>query len=344
MIDSFIFLSPILLLGVVALLGFVGCLSKPAPPIGIVTISPASGPSTGNTPVTITGMGEIFNDSVAVKFGSPPNESDVPATRVNDNVVTAVTPMHAAGPVAVEADYSVDGNDFKCVLADGSFFTYYDPIIPLQPPALSRVTAGSTNSASLPAATGRYLVIATVQWGAGGGATLNTPSAPGANFIQIGVTDMLTPQRVATFYAFADLGSGLTVTATLTGTTNTDFNLLVSAYGNADPTSAPVLPVSGSGSGIAPAPSLNLPTATLAPGDVIYVVAIARLMGGLLKGQWAPGAGATPQIGAGGYLLLETYLLAQSDIDAGQITVTATDQIGSATSRWYLFAMGIVHS
>ena len=69
-----------------------------APPaIPTVTgISPTSGPVTGGTPVTITGSN--FTGATKVKFGTAPASS---VTWVNATQITAVSPVHAAGPVDV---------------------------------------------------------------------------------------------------------------------------------------------------------------------------------------------------------------------------------------------------
>src|SRR5262249_18306932 len=149
----------------------------------------------------------------------------------------------------------------------GTFFVFYDVVVPLMPPALSRKGGGTTNSASLPSFAGTKLVIATLEWGGGGALTL---SAPGVTFTPAGTTDILNPQQVATFYAIVDLSSGLTVNANLSVASTTDFNLLLSAYDHADPASAPTSPISKQGTGTNPAPSLTLQTSALAAGDLIY--------------------------------------------------------------------------
>jgi hypothetical protein len=355
MIDSFILLAPILLLGVVALLGFIGCYhAGQFKGDTSATISPVSGPTAGGTLVTVTG-GVITPDAsdpavnIIVKFGTPPDEADVPGTFLSGVSFTANTPPHAPGAVSVELDYYIASIDLhtKAVLPDGSFFTYYDPVVALLPPVLSRITGMTgvtTNSASLPAFSGTKLVVVTVEWNAGGATMLNTPTSPGVTFNPIGATDSLNPQDAATFFAFADLSSGITVTVTLNKPTNSDFNLLVSAYDNVDPASMPAAPASQQGIGTTPGPSLVFSTSALAPGDLIYAVAIARGAGTALKGSWSAGQGFTPQIGQNDYLLLETYVLQQSDITTGQLTVTATDADGTATSNWYIFATAIKHA
>lgn len=349
MIDLFILFTPILLLGIVALLGFVGCYT----PIHVTnsdgSVTPASGPTAGGTVVTLGGT-IIFGSAsevkdIVAKFDTPPNDINVPGAWLNTNQFTATTPPHPAGPVGVELDFeSSDGEVIANVsLPSGSFFTYYDNVALLPPAALSRKNTGAVNTATLPAAAGIKLLVATVQWGAGGGAALTSLAAPGVAFIPTGTTDILNPQQVATFYAFADLTAGITVTATLSAATNTDFNLLLSAYDNVDPTSIPAVPLSKQGVGTSPAPAVVVPATTLAPGDLIYAVAIARNAATVLSGSWLPGTGFVGEVGQNDYLMLEIYLLQQSDIDAGQISVTATDADGTANSRWYIFAMAIKH-
>ncbi|MHB8799707.1 MAG: IPT/TIG domain-containing protein [Thermoanaerobaculia bacterium] len=71
-----------------------GTVSVPTPSIG--SVAPASGPSAGGTSVVISGSN--FQSGAAVAFGG------VPATGVNvasANSITATTPPHAAGAVAV---------------------------------------------------------------------------------------------------------------------------------------------------------------------------------------------------------------------------------------------------
>src|SRR5262249_13877361 len=158
-----------------------------------------------------------------------------------------------------------------------------------------------------------------------------------------GTTDILNPQQVATFYAIVDLSSGLTVNANLSVASTTDFNLLLSAYDHADPASAPTSPISKQGTGTNPAPSLTLQTSALAAGDLIYASAVARNSSLVLNGSWSPGAPFTAEAGQNDYLLLANYVLQQSDVDAGQINITAADANGTATSRWYLYGAAIKH-
>jgi hypothetical protein len=104
MIDAFVLLTPILLLAILALLGFVGCnqvfgLNETIPAIDLNTIMPSSGPVQGGTPVTITGA--QLTGVTAVNFGAAPAvlRSDVMNSDVVLNVYTSMS--KSAGVVDV---------------------------------------------------------------------------------------------------------------------------------------------------------------------------------------------------------------------------------------------------
>ena len=349
MIDLFVLLTPIFLLGVVALLGFAGCQFTPNEDAGTITISPTSGLSSGGTAVTITGQVATIQSNAMVTFGESSTDTPVPATIVDMGLsVTAQTPAHAAGAVDVILTYnSKDVDNWRDLISYG--FTFYDPVTPVGTVLTIPATNVKTQSASLPAVPGNKLVIVTVVWGTSGGTALASLTAPGVTFSQIGTTDPLGLEFVATFYAVADLTSGITVTATLNTASAQDFDILISAYDHADPT--PVGPVSNRGTGTGSvsgttAPSLPFSIAALAPGDMIYAVAIAGNAADKLVGSWKPGQNLTAQIGQNGYLMLEVRVLQQSDIDMGTFPITATDSMAvnpPNASRWYLFGMAVRH-
>jgi hypothetical protein len=67
-------------------------------PVPAVTgVSPAAGPTTGGTSVTITGTG--FSNATAVKFGTTTAASSF--TVVSGTQITAVSPAQSAGPVYI---------------------------------------------------------------------------------------------------------------------------------------------------------------------------------------------------------------------------------------------------
>jgi hypothetical protein len=51
-----------------------------------------------------------------------------------------------------------------------------------------------------------------------------------------------------------------------------------------------------------------------------------------------------PESGQGSYLLLEDYALTAGDLGSPQINVNANNASGTATARWYVFAMRIKHA
>ncbi|MGH6760857.1 MAG: IPT/TIG domain-containing protein [Phyllobacterium sp.] len=105
----------------------------PAPPT-ISTVAPSSGVETGGTGVTINGTG--FTGATAVTFGGSPATS---ITVVNDTTITATTPAHAAGAVAV-AVTAPGGNVSK----PNGFI--YLPVAPVAGPASATVGFGSANN------------------------------------------------------------------------------------------------------------------------------------------------------------------------------------------------------
>jgi hypothetical protein len=66
----------------------------------VSAITPARGPTTGNTLVTLTGTG--FRDGMTVRLGDVPC---TPATVIDDTRVTCLTAAHLAGPVDATVAY-----------------------------------------------------------------------------------------------------------------------------------------------------------------------------------------------------------------------------------------------
>src|ERR1700745_1477224 len=108
-LDLFVILTPFLLLGVIALLGFVGCnqvfgLHETELAITVDSVTPQSGSTQGGTRVRITGG--TFDSGATVTFDG------VAATNVDasSHAINADTPgPHSSGPVDVPVTNS-DGN------------------------------------------------------------------------------------------------------------------------------------------------------------------------------------------------------------------------------------------
>jgi hypothetical protein len=327
MIDLFVILTPILVLGIIALLGFVGCdqvfgLKPVDPRISVDAVFPDSGTPAGGTNVVIAGS--EFQAGCTVTFGGNPASNIVV---LNDKKITAVTPQHSAGLVDVTVAKT---GEFAGIL-EGAFT--FAAVTHLQTVAIAG--GGSSLSVPLPDFGSGTLIVAAVEWG--GNATV---TVSGAAFTQIEI-DILNPQKVATFSA-TNVSGPITVTATLNAPTTTEANLLVSAYDFAG--AAPDGPGSAHGTGTSAI--LPLQTSALSPGDLLYSVAIARTGGAVLSGALIPGAAPafTAEAGAGSYRLVQDYVLQSTDVAAGQVNVGATNTSGTTTSVWYIFAMRIPHA
>ncbi|WP_416193271.1 IPT/TIG domain-containing protein [Nitrobacter sp. TKz-YC01] len=117
----------------------------------IISVTPNTGPATGGTPVTITGTN--FTGATAVTFGGTAATS---ITVINDSTITATTPAHAAGSVAV-AVTTPGGN---ASLPGG--FTYSAPVPTVTSHTL-QLTAGASGTVSLTqGATGGPFTAATI--------------------------------------------------------------------------------------------------------------------------------------------------------------------------------------
>jgi len=209
-------------------------------------------------------------------------------------------------------------------------------VTPLQAVLTNQSASGNPvqAQASLGKSPGSELVVVTVQWGGTGLVTLS----PAMNLVE---KDSFSGPagQVATYYAFVDLSNGLTVTASVPSSPETDLSLLVSAYDNVD-AGGPVNPTSQQKTFATPT-TLSFPISSQAPGDLIYAVAIERKASGGSAGSWSPGAGFTAYAGAGNFIMLEYQGLQQTDINAGSVNVTATDSTALNTYYWYLFAMAL---
>jgi hypothetical protein len=86
----------------------------------VVSVAPATGPTTGGTTVTITGTD--FVDPMSATFGGAP-ASDVTVT--SPTTLTCTTPPHAKGPVAVVVSQTTPPASTSAPFNNG--FTYVDP-------------------------------------------------------------------------------------------------------------------------------------------------------------------------------------------------------------------------
>jgi hypothetical protein len=108
----------------------------------ITSISPAAGPVTGGTTVTITGQN--FTGATSVTFGGIPCTS---LTVVSANVITCVTPAHPAGVVEVIVTTPV-GSNVTTGTANDFLYTTGPTVLSLNP------TVGACNGATVVTITG----------------------------------------------------------------------------------------------------------------------------------------------------------------------------------------------
>ena len=343
-IDAFVLLTPFLLLAVIVLLGFVGCTpfsgqDTSGPPTLSLTASPTSIAAGASSVLTWTVTSGVQTASIDKGTGQVYDATNPTAP------LTGTVIVHPP----VTTSYTISGLD-----ASGKPMTPATAMVtvtgaPPPPPSkivthLQTVTknapAGATLAVSLPAFPGAgKLIVVTVQWG---GAATVTLSAPGVTFTQI-ESDNLNPQQVVTFYA-TNVSAAITVTATLSAASTTEFNLLASAYDNVAAGSIPDRQGATQGTGTALA--LPFSTTGLTAGDMIYALAVTRTMASLLSGSLSPGTSPAfvPEAGQGTYILVEDYALTAANVGAPQVNVSATNAGGAANARWYIFAMRIKHA
>ena len=158
----------------------------PAPPT-LAGVSPASGPTAGGTPVTLTG--NHLTGTTGVMVGGV---AATGVTVVSDTQVNAVAPAHAAGP----ADVSVTTPGGTATLTTA--FTYIAPTFAFSPPsgALPNGTAGVqyTQAITVTGGTAPYGFSATglpegVAIDPGTGTLHGLPTTPGTYTIVVTVRD-----------------------------------------------------------------------------------------------------------------------------------------------------------
>ncbi|HKY29503.1 MAG TPA: phospholipase D-like domain-containing protein [Pyrinomonadaceae bacterium] len=187
--------------------------TRPAPVPTVTSVSPASGPDSGGTQVSISGSS--FASGATVQFGG------VPATNVNvvnATLMTATTPAHAAGTV----DVTVTNSDLQSGTLNNGF-TYQFPADPgNEPPQVSASASPTSGVAPLQVnftsnASDTDGVIVAFNWtfGDGGTSTAQSPShtyqQPGTFIAQVTVTDDMGATANALVTVQVDAQGGETV-------------------------------------------------------------------------------------------------------------------------------------
>ncbi len=113
----------------------------------VTGVNPTSGPTSGGTPVTVTGS-NLTNGSYTVYFGSSP----ATVTGASGSQITVTSPVHAAGTV----DVTVSNAGGTSAISAADQFTY---ITPNQPPVVTGVspTSGPTSGGTAVTVTGSNL-------------------------------------------------------------------------------------------------------------------------------------------------------------------------------------------
>jgi hypothetical protein len=316
MLDLFLILTPLLVLAVVALLGFVGCATFTAaeePPPAPTNPTLPTNTSLSASPTTAN-FGDKITFTAKVTATAPDGTPVVPSGLVDLKEAPATLStksIDTAGATSFDVTTLTPGiHNLTADYAGNSSF-YPSPSSPVKvtinaaPSTLpvahivtipKKTPGGTSLSIMLPAlAAPGKLIIAVVEWGGAANVTLT-----GAAFTLIS-NYYLNPQQVSVFYANSITGS-ITVTATLSAASSTEFNLIVSVYDHADPVAAPDEPGNTEGTGTAA--TLLFQTVGLNAGDLLYAVAVARSSGLVLSGSLSPGTtpAFTPAAGQGSYI------------------------------------------
>jgi hypothetical protein len=329
MIDTFALLAPLFLLGVVALLGFVGCdrvfgLTQVDPPaIEPSDVIPAFGPSAGGTSVQIRGTSLAGVDQLT--FGG------IDATSfsvIGDTEIDAVTPANPAGPVNVVLTRTADSVSNTNQLV----FTYI-AIGFVQTQSFEQ-TAKPPISVTLNNTTAGNLLIAAVSYGGPAVGSVTVSDNLGNAFTLAGIGPWFRQSRI--FYLPKIPGGAVTITATGAGGAVGPCSMCVSEYSGPDATSAAVYgfsSVASPGAGTAGLEVMQGVAVTpTESGDVVYVVVFAAQATNLVAG---PGFVLRPS-------LTSTVLVEDGTnaVTAAQ-TVASVDTSGGNFMQWVILAVAI---
>ncbi len=351
MIDPYVLLAPILLLGIIAALGFVGCtFHHGVAPLGI---SPSSGSTTGGTIVTIsddgTGqIGTLYGSEYSVTFKAPNLDASTISLFADSDSISIQTPPcpdtkdadPTSGDVKVDVKIDYTNNDGHAVsVTQSQAFTYVPPVA--HTATVIKVAPAGTAVLTAPpiGLQGNELIVLTVQWGG----TDSAPVLTGATFQPIpGVGPPYTWNETAiqTFFAINTVNGQVGITATLSDAP-VPWSLCVSAYDHADTSNPFYSPVASDLTYVGLEPTAPTMTAQN-PGDLVYAVAFAADGDGTFPGsnQLAP---ADPQLGwvadsdSTNPLVMELPIAHLSE----DVTASAVDNNPGGPGPAWIFAMGI---
>lgn len=323
MIDPFVLLTPILLLVIIALLGFLGCdrVLGLAPiivnPPQIFSIMPTSGTPLGGDTVTINGVS--FSSPPSVTFGTT---GAVSVTFVNSSQITAITPQHSPGKV----DVTVTNPNGSASTLPSSFI--FSQVTLAQPPQPKQQPGNPPISVTLPGAQTGSLIVVTVSWGTG---TISV--SDGSNTYKSAGTGNWSGHQAQMFYAVNTVAGNLTITASGPGTTG-PCSLCATEYLYADQSPAQAIYSFASQASPSTGGALTVTVNSANANDLIYAVAFAQ------NGNLAVTGSFTKETstGLGALSLLVADKLVTSP---GPSRVGITN--GVSTSPWVILATAIKH-
>jgi hypothetical protein len=305
----------------------------------IAAINPASGPTGGGTGITVGGSNFVSGATLAL--GGVPASG---VTVVGSTSINATTGAHAAGAV----DVVVANPDTQfATLPKG--FSYGGAVVGVAHTGTTDIsTAGGVSATTIESAViplpgaGSKLLVVTVVWGGGGtivgGAPTFVSGGPAA-FQPVAGPAPWNGMQVQSFFANGVTAGSIQVKVDFSVAISSSSKLCTSAYNNAapgNPTYSPIATPDGkTGANLQSAAPINA-----SPQDLVYAVGLAATSAGAFPGGVivAPGAGFAAEPAPGNPLVEDQQITA-----AASVTPSASSG-GGATSRWFMFAMGIKHA
>jgi hypothetical protein len=330
MIDAFVVLAPLWILGIVALLGFVGCnwvygVEPVKLEINLDHLNPNFGPAAGGTQVQLVGSNLIDVDKVTFA-----GIDALSFTVLSESEIDATCPPNPPGPADVIVTRST-GDDSGS--SNPQAFNYV--AIGFVQTASNAVGGGAALSVSLPNSTiAGNLLIAAVSYGGPATGTVTIQDNLGNAFTLTGKGPWF---RQSAVYFLPNIpGGSVTVNAVGTNGATGPWSICVSEYSGADPTSAAIYGFSTVFSPSAGTPGVEtikgVAVTPTNPGDIVYVVVFAAQPTSLVPGPvFAPHLSTTTSV------LTEDIA---TPITVGQ-TVATDDTTGGAFVPWVALAVAI---
>jgi len=332
MIDAFVLLTPVLLIGVIALLGFVGCnqifgIEPTELELEVTGVSPTSGPTQGGQQVIVTGS--QFDQSPTVTFDGVA----ATVTNASPNIIVVQTPPHGSGAVDIVVT-NPDGNTGTLHSTDPVHYTY--AAVTNQGTVILPGSPAGSAQASVAISGSPKLIVVTLLYETGRTASL---TVTGGTFGSPVKSDLWSSYKIETSLATAvQPGANVVVTATLSSATVNFWFMCVTVYDNADQNAPFYTP--NSLSSISSTTITPLTIQAMDASDLIYSVVAAQTAGGsfINMGSLSAGGGFQAEQNMGSILIqdMQTSMAGPVTVDAG----TA----GTNTGRWYLMGLGIKHA